>query len=478
MKVEFSSQSGRDSLNPAAQTGRLLNCYREPLIPGGKGQYQIRSVPGMQHFASVDRVLMRALTVYGGKMLTICGGGLFRADRPGALLGEVGESPETSISENTGVLTIAASGRYFTWDGTDLKTPSPGVLGDSGVEVGSVSYLGGYTILTERNGRRFQWSALVDPSSFNGLDFASVETTDKPIIRGVVWRDILMLFKEDSLEQWARTGQAGPYAFQRIPGGDIETGLADYGLVTLLPNGLSFVSSDGRIYLWGGSLVPISTPPVEVALTESSPERMFFYERRGHGFICVIFRNAPAWCYDLATGEWHERGADDAAWQARVSVKFGGDWYVGTDTGKIARLVSRCADFEAPLIRRARSLPVANSRPFVVRRLELFPRVGQDRQSDGGAILDDDERLLGYSANRVLGDRGPEGREAQIGLRTTRDGQTWGPVKERSLGQPGKLAQIVKWLNLGQFRRMAAFELVMSSTTDIPVLSVAEVEIT
>ena len=477
MKVEFSSHSGRDSLNPSAQTGRLLNCYREPLVPGGKGQYQIRAVPGMEPFSSIDRVLMRALTVYDGKMLAICGGALFRADRPGVILADVGESADTTVSQNTGVLTIAANGTYQTWDGTALATPAPGALSDPGVEIGSVSYLGGYTILTERDGRRFQWSALADPKTFSGLDFASAETTDAPIIRGVVWRDVLMLFKRDSLEQWTRTGLASAKAFQRIPGGDIETGLADFGLVTLLPNGLAFVGSDGRVYIWGGSLTPISTPPVEVMLTEKRPERMFFYERRGHGFICLVFRDAPAWCYDVATGEWHERGEDDGPWSARASVKFNGKWFVGTDTGQVARLSSRCADFGRPLVRRARSLPVANAKPFIVHRVELFPRVGMDRQSDAGALLDDDEVALGYSATRILGDDGADGREAQIGIRTSRDGLTWGPLKERSLGQPGRFQTVVKWLNLGQFRRMASFELVLSSTTDIPIISTAEVEI-
>jgi len=451
MKVEFAAQSSRDGLNPSANTARMVNCYPEPLPPGGKGAYQIRAVPGMAAFSDLARVWMRAAAVYDGALHAICGGALFSIAANGTPteLAEVGDSAEAGLAENTGKLTIVSAGAYHTWDGTTLNTPSTGAITD----VASVSYLGSYTILTELGGRRIQWSGLADPDAFSGLDFASAETTDKPLIRGVVWRDVLMLFKAESIEQWARTGGAGPDAFQRIPGADMDIGLRSYGLVTTFPAGLAFASSDGKIMLFAGAMRPISTPPVEVALTENGPQRMFYYERRGHGFICVTFASGAAWCYDIATNSWHERDENGAPWSAVLSLKWGNDWYVGSDMGRMAKLTPRCEDFGSIMVRRAVSLPLYQSKPFTVAKLELFPRMGLDTQSDGP----------------------PDEREAQISIRTSRDGVTFGPEKARSLGVAGRYDLRASWRNLGQFQQTAVFEARISALEDIPLMSSAEV---
>ncbi len=471
MKVEFTSQSGRDQLNPAAQTGRLINCYREPLVPGGKGQYQIRSVPGMEQVADVARVFMRALAVFDGDILTVCGGGLSSVTTAGGAtdIGAVGESVETGISENTGYATIVADGDYFTWDGTTLNTVDPGF------PVASVSYIGGYTVVTELDGRRLAWSGLANPTTFNGLHFASAEIDNKPIIRGIVLKDILFLFKETGFEMWGVTGQSGANAFQRISGAMGETGLAGYALITTFPDGLAFVGTDGRVNIWSGGIRPISTPPVEVALTECDPQSVFYYTRRGHGFICVTFRDCPAWCYDIATGEWHEREEADAAWTARHSVKIADEWFVGTAAGKISRLTARCRDHGGVLRRRAVSTPLAPGKPFIVSSLSVYPVVGRHLENDEVFVLDDGEVSLGFGGLAVIGwgDDSPAG----IALRTTRNGVEFGPPKMRTLGATGDYGRWIAWRALGQFRRMGAFEVTITATQDIPILSAAEVEI-
>lgn len=474
MRVEFASQSSRDGVNPSANTGRLVNCYREPLMPGGKGQYTIRAVLGQQSYAQIDRVFLRDMAVFEDQLHVLCGGCLYQTVA-GVMTerGTVGDSEDSSLAVNTGYLTIAANGGYYLWDGAALTSPSTGAVTD----VGSVSYLGGYTILTEQGGRKIQWSALVDPTSFNGLHFASAETTEAPIIRGVVWRDVLMVFKERSLEQWARTGTAGATAFQRIQGADANIGLRAFGLVAAFPAGLAFASSDGKIILWTGQMQPISIPPVEVALSEYEPQRMFYYERRGHGFVCITFNDAPAWCYDLATGEWHERAVNDGPWTATSSVLWDGEWFVGDNSGRVAKLTTRCVDFNRIMVRRAVSLPISRGNPFVVSKLELFPRMGMDWQSDGGVELDDQSAMLSDDGIRALGDMGPDDQEGQISIRTSRDGVTFGPEKVRSLGKPGNYALRAIWRGLGQFRALACFEVRLSSVIDIPLMSSAEAEV-
>ncbi len=475
MKVDFTpSGSSRDALFPGAQSGRLVNFYREPLMPGGKGGFLLRSVPGMAAFATLGRVFMRDMVAFNDDLMTLCGGVLARITPAGAVteIASLGDSEASGLAVNTGYVTIAANGGYRVFNGTTLSAPPTGAI----TAIGSVAYLGGYTILTERGGRRLQWSALADPTTFSGLDFASAETTDQPITRAVTWQDVLVIFKQNSLEQWARTGLAGPDAFQRIGGADAEVGLRAYGLVTQFPNGLAFCGNDGRVYLFAGQMQPVSTPPVEVALSENVPERMFYYEWRGHGFLCIGFRDCPAWCYDIATGEWHERDEAGGPWTARATVKRGAAWHVGDNTGRVSVISGLCRDFGQQIVRRAVSMPVAQRANFRVSRLELFPRVGQDRQTADATVLDDAVSLLSFDSY-VLGDAGADGGRARIGLRVSRDGVRFGDEKIRDLGEAGQYDRKVAWRNLGLFRGVAAFEVRLSADADIPLVSAAEVDV-
>lgn len=473
MKVEFSTQSGRDGVNPSAQTGRLINCYREPLIPGGKSAYQIRATYGMAEIADLDRVFLRALMPWQGGMMAICGGVLDTITTAGAVttIGTVGESEYAGISANTGYATIVSDGRYWHYDGTTLTE----VAFD--YDLGSVCYIGGYTVVTEKGGRRFAWSDPADPTTFDGLSFASAEITDDPLIRGVVVKDVLLLFKASGFEMWGLSGQAGAAAFQRISGAMEETGLLTYGLTTLFPNGLAFVDTKGRVNVWSGALRVISTPPVEVAVAQSDPQRMFYYSMRGHEFLCVTFRDAPAWCYDVATGEWHERAEGaEAPWTVAATVEIGQQWYCATASGKVATMTERCVDFGQPMVRTAVSLPVSPGKPFIVSELAVYPQTGVYTQSDVDFVLDDGDVFLSLDGFNPLGWAEDDGA-AVITLATTRDGVAFGPEKEKGLGAVGKRQTWVNWRNLGQFRRMAAFRTRLSCPNDIPLLSAAEVEI-
>ena len=102
-----------------------------------------------------------------------------------------------------------------------------------------------------------------------------------PIIHLIAFKDALYVFKATGFERWAVTGLAGPDAFQRIGGAQEEPGLAAYGLIVTFPNGLSYVGSDGRVYVFG--VGPISTPPVEVAIERLRPNRMFTMNSGGMG---------------------------------------------------------------------------------------------------------------------------------------------------------------------------------------------------
>ena len=449
MRMEFAGQSAKDASNPTGNPCRLINGYREPMIAGGRAGSVLRGVPGMNEFATISSVFMRALSVWSGQFLAICGNSLYSITGAGVvtLIGDVNSADGIcGLDQSFSIAVMVSNRKYRTWNGTTLSLVATGAI----TLPASVAYLGGYTIVSQYQARQFGWSALADPTTWSGLDVASAEITDEPIIRVVAFKDALYIFKASGYERWAVTGLAGPDAFQRIDGAQGEPGLLAYGLITTFPNGLTYIGGDGRVHVFGAG--PISTPPLEVAISQSAPISMFFYEQRGHGFICIAFSDRPAWCYDVATGEWHERSQDNEAWQARATAKFNGAWYVGTDAGKIAMLGNTCADFGDPLVRRYISRTLDRSERFVIDKIEAFPRPANDTQGDGDTS------------------------EAKVSLSMSRDGTLWSAPKARPVGAAGNYANSVTWRALGQFRRATA-ELSLSSVTDIPLLAEIDIEV-
>ena len=457
--LEFVSSSGRDTANPQATAERLVNLYPEPLALGAQAQYALKSVLGTEAFASAEGVFVRALAnvpayidagepadrlimVDDAKIRSIGADGVVQT------LGTVGDDENTSISGNNGSVTIVSDGNYWLWDGTALTNPTAGVF----TNFGAVEFLGDYTILTEKNDRRFCWSALADPTDLPALNFATAEARDDILIRPAAIAGNLWLFKATSIEIWSGTGLSGADAFSRV-GGVIETGLKSFGLLSKFPGGAFFIGDDGIAYITGGSqLQPISTPAVNSAIENCNPTSCFYYEDAGHKFCVIRFRDCAALVFDIATGAWHERATgEDGAWGATTAARAYGSWRFGGFNGYVRTATRSNNDVDAPLIRRALSRPLSRGRkPFTVPMLEILGQMGASDM----------------------------GREAQVSLRVSRDaGKTFAPWRNTGLGLLGDYSARAIFRNLGYFTSVAVAEVRVTGAADLTIWSSAEVEV-
>lgn len=439
--IEFAGRSRRDASNPAANPARLLNLYRRPL--GGEADFVLMDVLGQEEFADIGDVFLRAMFSVDDAIYAACGGSLYSVTS-GAVqnLATVNDSAETVIRANNADITVSAGGEFYLWDGASLTTPTGGAFDD----VGAHDFIGQHTVLTERNGRRFMWSAPADASDLDALDFATAEERDDDIIRPLAFGGNVWLFKETSIEVWYLTdSEDTTERFIRLPGGVIDTGLKSFGLLTRVNGGAAFVGDDGVVYrTMGGGREPLSVPAVHTAIERGEPRRMFRYEDEGHEIICLQFKDRPAWCCDLSSGEWHERafGVDFAPWPVVDTVKMGGAWHAGTDLGRIARMVRSAQDYGEPLARRA-----------VSRTLSM----GQERFVLSGAEA--------YAPNGVT----DLGRPATLWARFSKDGgRTWGSEKPRTLGEVGEYQARAVWKAQGQFRSCTV-ELTITDPMSIPL---------
>jgi hypothetical protein len=454
--VEFVGQSSRDAANPQAATSRLLNCYREP--SQGRTPYVIKSVLGMLEIGTLPGTFARAAERSTGRSFIIFGGKLYyvRGDGTYIEFADVPDSVDSSISSNNDVVTFVAGGRYYTLVGYDVDEPTDGAFGT----YGSVTFMGQRTILTERNGRRVQWSAVADPQTLDGLDFATTEQRDDNIIRALPIGPELWMFKETCIERWYQTDTGFAY----IPGSLLDVGLLSFPLLTAIQSGAFFVGTDGKVYVAAGGLKPVSTPAVENAISTQQPISAFYYQDRGHEFCCITFAEGPAWCYDLTMGEWHERGqgSEIGPWLVALTWKNGGVWQYITNNGSFGRLRRVPTDLGGVLMRKmvSRTLQQEGKR-FRVPELRFQGMVGADNPDRTLDELDDVLRVSGDNVLRVSGDGVLLVTEAegintpQVMLRVSGDhGQTWGQPRTQSLGDLGAYKTQIVYRALGQFRAL------------------------
>jgi hypothetical protein len=442
MRLEFAGQSARDADFTISNTSRLVNCYREPIASAGRAGAAIKSVLGLEIEATLASPF-RALEDVDGLLYAVAGGGLYSVSSGvPTLRGSVADDANTAIAGNNGSVTITAGGSYYTWDGSTLATPAAGAFSAFGAH----DYIGNYTVLTEAGGRRFQWSDLADPDNLPGLNFSTADGRDDNLIRPVAINGALYLFKETSHELWYLTGAAGASAFERQAGGVYDVGLKAYGLLAKVPGGAFMVGSDNRAHIVTGGLQPVSIPTVETAIAQGQPQACFVYEDEGHTFCVVTFADRPAWVYDIATGEWHERadGPFLAAWTVTCAAKSRGVWYAGR-ADNLLSFARVNVDGTDPLVREVTSRTLEIERQqFTVDMLEVFPRQGF--------------------------------ASAQIELEVSRDGGiTWSAPKAAVIGPVGAYGRRVLWRSLGRARQLTAR---LRVSQDVPFTMLADAEVT
>lgn len=424
--LEFFGQSAQDRDNIAANPARLINMYREPVAAGGRTGAILKSVLGLQPFSDPPGVFSRALAEVDGKLYGVIGGRLYEIAADGGFTdrGAIADDENTTMDGNNGGVTIVANGDYYLWNGTTLSNPTAGAFSD----FGSHAYIGNYTVLTELNGRRFQWSDIADPNDLPGLNFSTADGRDDNLVRPFAINGVLYLFKQTSHEIWYLTGGAGALAFERQAGGVVDIGLKGHNLITRIPGAAFFVGDDNRAHLVSGQVQPVSIPAVETAIKDCQPRTCFSYEDEGHTFCVITFRDCAAWVYDVALGEWHERaeGVTLQPWSATCSTKWNGDWYCARDDAQVFKFAAIGTDDNGPLIREATSRTLyQDGQRFTVSELELFPRQGF--------------------------------QNAPIELEISRDGGlTWTDPKVRQIGPVGNYAGRVIWRSLGQCRQITA----------------------
>lgn len=474
--LPFFGQSETSGANLWGATSRLINLYPQPL----GNRRVLRTVLGTEDFSSPAGTYCREMAEVEGRLYVVQQSTLSEVGPSGSLttIGAVGGDPNCTISGNNGKVTIVSKGDYYVYDGAELVTPSGGAFSD----FGSVEFFAQLTVLTEEGGRRVQWTEPGRPAELDALDFASAEAEDDNILRAMTVGPELWVFGERSIERWSSTSAGGLAA---IPGTKISVGLKSFNLATKIPDGAFFIGTDNIAYLAaGGAAQAVSSSGVNYSLSNEAAHRVVYYEDEGQKFCAIVFTDRPAWVFDFATGEWHERSSrtTSGAWEARAAASAYGAFFIGTDVDGIKKFVRTNKDGENPIIRRAISQTIEADKPFRVAEIVLTGRVGwaglnpdTDTSTpvmdagDGEAVDSGDGSAIELFKEQVADDA------EKIEIRVSKDkGHTWGNSQYRSVGFFGEYDRRVSIRSLGACRNLTV-EVIMSREVEFSMDSAVEV---
>ena len=256
----------------------------------------------------------------------------------------------------------------------------------------SVTYVDGYFAFSAL-GDTAQWfiSELLDPASYDALDFAFSDALPNVIRRVITHRGQVWTVGEGGFEVWYDAGSSGLetmpgtsfFPFRRAAGGVINIGTGSPQSVCRADNSVWWVGLDGIVYRSNGyNPQRVSTHAIEAIIGGATVSLLAMtHPYRGHWSYCLTTLDNRTLVYDVATGNWHERStsADGIGpWQAATAATHDSlHLYGDRATGWLYTLAMGADDANIIVIRQATLPPLwANTNRAFCARVEIEMEVG------------------------------------------------------------------------------------------------------
>lgn len=446
------------SRSKAANCSRLINMYPEALPPDSKAPVVLYGTPGTQQFALLPGGPILGLHVMNYRLYAVTPTHLYEIYENGTYkqIGNVNLERRASMANN-GYQLVIVDGKRGYWHEEDTDEVHQ-FDGDGWYPSDAVAYQDGYFIFNRAGTGQFFISQLLSVE-FNAIDFATAEGSPDDAVHVVSKQRELWIFGTDSIEVWYNSGSPD-FPFDRLQGAFIERGTDSPQSVVKLDDSLFFLGADGMVYRTQGyQPVRISTHGMEYDIAKGRIDDAFAwgYVAEGHTFYVITFpAQKKTWCYDVATGIWHERqhyqwGHDNALCYAR----FAGRHLIG--------------DFQSGMIHDL-TMNSGTNNGDPIQRVAISPPVQAGKVSVSQSVLElDMETGVGLPVG--------QGDNPQAMLQWSDDnGNTWSNERWATLGKVGEYRTRVRFFRLGMFRERV-FKLVISDPVPVAILSAyAEVQ--
>ncbi len=367
------------------------------------------------------RALFHQDGTLNGAVFSVSGSEVWGTTSRGAIAG----SGPTSFAASATQVIVTAGGPLYQVD----TGPVDAVTFPDNAAVTAVAYLGGYFIAIRDGTQRFYWSALRDASKWDGLDYASAESSPDPLRDVVVVGDVLFLLGAATIEAWVNVNDE-TLPFTRIEGRNMQRGVRATGCAVELDSALFWIGDDHRVYRSGAVPEGLSDAGIEERIAASASVSAFTFAYEGHKFFAVRL-DTETLLYDVATREWCEFASFGRGnWRARCAAYVNGQTILGDDeTGAVWGL---------------RDASLSDDGQPISKLFTAFQPV-----QDGSYTLDVIHLDADFGSTPSLAG---QGADPLVELRSSRDGgRTWSGWRQASLGKQGQYRARAMWRRFGSF---------------------------
>jgi len=334
--------------NPQEGSGRLINCYAEPLgeasKPSAPAPQVWRGSSGLSRFANTAQAGYRGGLLVKNLSYEVFLNTAATVDAAGNVnvLGNFPGAKKVSIARNQAanpdvVAVDVDNGAY------QLSTGgAPAAYNGAGVlpQPNSCWFQDGYLFFSIADGRVF--ATALNSLVMNALTFITVQAkADVTLLRGIPFSGLILLFTTGHFEAWQDAANAAP-AFPYARASVLEYGLVQSAAIAGYETGFSellWVAQDFGVYwLSPGSLSPIKVSPpdldrlIQAQVRAGNLLEAGCYSIGGKKFWHL---SSPAWSWEfnLATKKWNERSSLNAGvygrWRATSGHPAFNKWITG-----------------------------------------------------------------------------------------------------------------------------------------------------
>lgn len=291
------------SLPLSAQVTR--NLYPEP-VTTGLAPSALLCWPGEKAF-STGTGGNRGLHEWKGSVYAVNDTSLVKINSAGTqtTIGTIAGTERCVFAGASAYLYVVSGGSVFRTDGStvsqvtdeDLESPD------------SVAFLNSFLIYDGNEGR-FVTSNAGDGSDIDALNYATAESQPDDLVRVYTFRENLILFGQNSTEQWYNSGVDNP-PFDKYQGSSRPVGIAGVHCVTQTDKAVYFLGYDRTIYrLEGYEPNQVSTVAINNAVESYSEVSDCFaasIKLQGQSILIFNFPTAnKTWAYSETSGLWFE----------------------------------------------------------------------------------------------------------------------------------------------------------------------------
>jgi len=313
---------------------QVINCYLEL---DNDGEFKrLSRTPGFKYKITVGTGIIRGIYSTGNDVYVVSGDEAYRisvspfGDLFAHLIGNVsGFEGSVSINaigaDNPQIMFLTSGSGYIykTLDSSFTKITDATFDPD----YSAVSFNDRFW-LNKPNSNQFYASNILDGLTYDALFFAQADNNPDPIVAmGQIGTSIL-LFGENSTEQWYDPGTTTVgFTLLRIQGATLNRGIASAASLAQWENNLFWLADDYTVRsISSGGMEKISDLPLETEITTySTPKACIGFVVDYPYYKCYVlnfYRDNVTWCYDIMRKIWHKRSSNGGKWKIACAANF------------------------------------------------------------------------------------------------------------------------------------------------------------